>query len=188
MPFERGGPQYGVRDGLIGTWVGDGSYSDQVDIFGIRLLSAALETTSTDLDGDDTTLATQTTTKKGKVSLAFASIQFNILEVLTGVPQESGAGYSRQQITSKSPPYVGICGKALAAEGTGDMHMFIPKAKMTSGFEVRLELDAFAIPEIQMSAVADDNFLDGEGFPLIWSMDQHNTNTAIALPPTGMGS
>lgn len=186
MTFEHGGPSFGVRDGLLGTWDGDGTYSDQVDIFGIRVFSAALETTSQDLDGDDTTLATAVTIKKGTITLAFASIQFNLFEILTGVPQVDSGTLTRQRVTSKQPPYVGIVGKAMSVEGGGDLHLFVPKAKMTGGFEVRLELDTFSIPSITLSAVADDNFVDAENYPLIWDMDQHATATAPVLPPTGM--
>ena len=187
MPFEIGGPQYGVRDGKIGTWDGDGTYSNVIDVYGIRLLGVQLNTTSNDLKGDDAVLATATRNEKATVRLSFASIQANIIEVISGVATiESGSTISRQKVSTKNPPYVGVAGQAFAEELLGDCHIFVPKAKMTEGFEVRFELDSFSIPELTLSAVQDDNFLDAEDYPVLFVIDQHDAHTAIALPPTGM--
>jgi len=188
MPFEQGGPQFGARQCKVGTWVGDGTYTDITTVFGVRVIGAALESTSQDLDGDDTTLATAVTIKKASVTLAMASIQFHVIAVLSGNPEVDSGALTRVMITSRQPPYVGVAGRALAVEGAGDTHLFVPKAKMSGGFEVRMELDTFSIPSITLSAVADDNFLDADDFPLIFDMDQHETAEVVALPPTGMGS
>lgn len=186
MPFESGGPQFGLRDGKIGRWVGDGTYDGQKDIFGIRILGVALETDSQDLEGDDVVLATQTTILKGTITLAFASVQFEVLQLLSGTPIQYGATYERQKITSRNPQYVGIVGQAMAAEGGGDTHLFVPKCKMTTGFQVRFENKTFSIPEITMSAVADSHFSDGAGNPLIFDIDQNHVATTPILPPVGM--
>lgn len=186
MPFESGQPSFGLRDGKIGTWAGDGTYPDPVDIFGIRILGVQEETQAVDLEGDDTILATQTVIQKGTVTLEFASVQFEIVQRLTGQAQEYGTGYTRQRVTTRNPPYVGLCGKALAAEGGGDTHLFIPKCKASSGFQVRFERGAFAIPSITFTAVADDNFEDGDGYPLLFLMDEHDVPATIALPPVGL--
>lgn len=187
MPFEIGGPSYGARDSKIGTWDGDGTYSNVIDIFGVRLLGVQLNTTSTDLKGDDAVLATATRNEKATVRLAFASVQSNIIEVITGVTTiESGVTISRQKVSTKPPPYVGVAGQAFAEELLGDCHFFVPKCKMSEGFEVRMELDAFSIPELSLSAVQDENFLDAEGYAVIYVIDQHSTHVNIALPPVGM--
>lgn len=187
MPFEIGGPNYGARDGKIGTWDGDGTYSGVVDIYGLRLLSWKLDTTSSDGKGDDAVLVTATRNEKGTARLAFLSVQFNLIEVITGVETiESGVTKSRQKISTKAPPYVGVAGQAFAEEGNGDTHMFIPKCKMTEGFEIRFELDSFSIPELTLSSVQDENFLDAQDYPLLAVFDQNSTHVAVALPPVGM--
>ena len=187
MAFEIGGPQYGLRDGKIGTWDGDGTYSNTVDIYGIRLLGVQLNVTSNDAKGDDAVLATATRVEKATVRLAFLSVQANIIEVISGVATiESGVTKSRQKVSTKNPPYVGVAGQAFAEELNGDCHLFVPKCKMTEGFEVRFELDAFSIPELTLTAVPDALFLDAESYPVLFVIDQNSTHVNIALPPPGM--
>ena len=67
MAFEIGQPVYGLRDGKIGTWDGDGTYSNVTDIYGIRLLGVQLNVTSNDAKGDDAVLATATRVEKATV-------------------------------------------------------------------------------------------------------------------------
>lgn len=186
MGFETGSPTYGLRDGKIGLWNGDGTYGTPQDIFAIRILGAKLTTSSADLEGDDTILATQTTIQKAEITLEFGAVQFDVIQILSGVDKLQGADYYRQMVSTKNPQYIGLAGQAIAAENGGDTHLFIPKCKATSGFEVRFERDAFSIPQITLTAVADDNFHDADGYPLIFVMDQHVSVTSISLPPTGL--
>lgn len=188
MPFDQGGPQFGVRKCIGGKWDGDGSYSDQITFFGVRVLGVQQEVQSQDLDGDDTTLATQTTIKKATVTLAMASVQQGGISLITGNPVVDSGSMTRLMVTSRKPPYIGIAGKAEAAEGNGDTHLFIPKAKMAQGFEIRFELDTFSIPQFSLTAVADENFVDEDDYPLLYDIDEHANVTAVALPPVGLGA
>lgn len=187
VAFEQGGPQFGARECKVGKWVGDGTYTPQATVKGVRVLGYNLQTSQQDLDGDDATLATAITIKKAQVTLEMAHIQFDVISILSGNPEVDSGSLTRLMVTTRKPPYVGIAGRAEAAEGDGDTHLFGPKCKMSGGFEVKIQLDQFSIPSLTLDAVADDNFVDANNYPVIFDMDQHATATAVALPPTGMG-
>jgi hypothetical protein len=77
-------------------------------------------------------------------------------------------------------PYVGIILKALSAE-TGDTWLWIPKAKITSGFTLaQMEYGSFTIPEVTMQIVDDT----------LWgaiNILTHPTDVPItAFPPAGI--
>jgi hypothetical protein len=187
MPFDIGGPQFGLRDGKIGTWDGDGTYTGLQDIFSIQLLGARAEVESQDLKGDDGITATAARTNKGTVTLRMGGIDIDALGYfLPGTDASSGVGSAMKKVmkvSNKKAPYVGLCGQAIAEEGDGDTHLFIPKCKISGPFEIKFEGDTFAIPEIQLTAVLDENFLDADGNPSLFHIVEHATATAVALPP-----
>jgi len=77
-------------------------------------------------------------------------------------------------------PYIGICGKAIAEEGTGDTHIFIPKCKLMGDLTIaQLEYGQFAIPEATIAIVDDATY------GLI-NVVEHSTDTAVAIPPSNI--
>jgi hypothetical protein len=75
-------------------------------------------------------------------------------------------------------PYFGVVGRALAEEGEGDFHVFIPKAKIMADVTLaQLEYGTFAVPEMTIMAVGDETY---GAINLI----EHETAAEIAIPPT----
>jgi hypothetical protein len=186
--FNIGAPQFGLRRGKIGTWVGDGTYDDVQDVPSIQVLSSNIQTVNAQLEGNDYITATAATAISGEVTLRFGSVDPRVLSLITGSNYDTYAStpnqYGVMRISGKNFPYVGIIGQSRAAEGGGDTHLFIPKVKATTGFEVRFEYGAFSIPEITMMSLPDENWLDAAGDPCIAFIIPHETATAdVSLPP-----
>ncbi len=169
MPlFSFGGPQKGLRDGKIASWVGDGTYGAAVDIPSIRVLRATLVNKSNKLEGDDRTTDTSSEAQEGKVRLEFGSVSLNVLAIMLGRTLETAGSdpnrTRRIRATAKSMPYFGIAGQAMASQGVGDTHLFIPMAKIAEDFDiVSLENGNYAIPSVTLTCIADENYpVDGE--------------------------
>jgi hypothetical protein len=69
------------------------------------------------------------------------------------------------------------------AEGAGDMHIFVPKAKLMEGVQFEFSYGAFTTPELTMTALLDSNIVDTGGYSYLFYALQHSAVTALALPP-----
>lgn len=186
--FDFGGPQYGLQDGKVAVNNLDGTFGANVDVPSIQMLQAAFTAVTAVLEGDDEETAQSTRIVSGTMTFRFGSIDMDVLEVLLGqAVQSSGTGdesYRFIDITNFNPPYFGIIGRADAAEGTGDTHLFIPKCKITEGFTLKFEYNTFSIPEITAKCFPDTNFLDENGRKIIIRPIMHGSAIDATLPPT----
>jgi hypothetical protein len=183
MPFDSfGAPQFGLRDVKIATWNATNDYGTAVDVMSVQLMGVTLSQVSAQLEGDDTITATAASAIGGEVRLRFGSISILALEVLLGIASTaSGSAQDYIRVSGGTAmPYVGICGQALAAEGSGDTHVFIPKCKLTGDLTIaQLEYGQFAIPETTITIVDDSTF------GLI-NVIEHAAETSVAIPPTNI--
>ena len=183
MPFDTyGAPQFGLNDVKVATWNATDSYGTAVDIPSVQLMGTTLSTVSAQLEGDDTIMASASRAVGGEVRVRFGSISIAALEVILGnasVP--SGSVQDHLKVSGgDNMPYLGICGRALAEEGTGDTHIFIPKCKLMGDLTIaQLEYGAFAIPEATIAIVDDATY------GLI-NVVEHATAAAVAIPPTNI--
>jgi hypothetical protein len=183
MAFDSfGAPQFGLQDVKIATWNATDDYAAEVDVPSVQLMGTTLSQVSAQLEGDDTITATAARAIGGEVRLRFGSISILALEVLLGnASTASGAAQDYIRVSgADNMPYIGICGKALAEEGTGDTHVFIPKCKLTGDLTIaQLEYGQFAIPEMTITMVDDATY------GLI-NIIEHAADTAVAIPPTNL--
>lgn len=185
MAFDTfGAPQFGIKDCKISTWNSTDDYGTAVDVPSIQLMSTTLRIVSAELEGDDEITATGSRAIGGEVRLRFGSISLDVLEVLLGLDStESGSPTSQDhlQVTGGAAmPYFAVCGKMDAEEGDGDTHVFLPKCKIMSDVEIAPgEYGQFSISELTVSVTPDATY---EGVNII----EHDSDTAIAIPPTGI--
>ena len=183
MPFDSfGAPQYGLNDVKVATWNATNDYGTAVDIPSVQLMGTTLSTVSAQLEGDDTIMASAARAVGGEVRVRFGSISIAALEVISGQSSTaSGAVQDYLMISGgDAMPYIGICGKAKAEEGTGDTHVFLPKVKLMGDLTIsQLEYGQFAIPEATLSIVDDATY------GLI-NVVEHSTDTAVAIPPSNI--
>lgn len=188
MPlFEFGSPTFGLRDGKVAVNNGNGTFGTLVDVPSIKMFGVKVNMTEAELEGDDQITATAAKPRSADVSFSMGGINLEVLNVLMGQAiQSSGTSpvSRRMNISNKKTAYFGVSGIADAAEATGQTHLFIPKCKVRNGFELRMEYGAFAIPELQCTAVADDQFLDADSLNVLMKIVQYNIPTVIAMPPS----
>lgn len=179
MAFDQGAPSFGLSDTKVQTWASAGTYSGSItDIMSIQLLGVTLQQISAQLTGDDQITATDTRAIGGQVQMRFGGINLDSLAIITG--RAIGTISSVEQLGfpgGHRMPYFGIIGKALAAEGGGDLWVYCPKAKLMGDFQVaQLEYGAFAIPEVTVQLVPDATYG-------IFNLITHPTDLAITVMP-----
>lgn len=186
MPFDTfGAPTFGLTDVKIANWIATNSYGTAVDVPSVQLMGAVLRILSAQLEGDDKITATAARSIAGQSQLRFGSVSIAALEVMLGnTSTASGTTPNAQDHLKVSGgdnmPYFGICGKALAEEGSGDLHVFLPKVRITSDVTLAsLEYGNFAIPELTVDAIDDTTFG-------IVNLIEHETAVAVAIPPTNI--
>jgi hypothetical protein len=186
MPFDTyGAPQFGLQDAKIAPWNATNDYGTAVDVPSVQLMGAVLRILSAQLVGDDKITATAARAIGGQSQLRFGSVSIAALEVMLGnTSTASGTTPNAQDhlkvVGGDNMPYFGICGKALAEEGSGDLHVFLPKVRITSDVTLAsLEYGNFAIPELTVEAVDDATFG-------IVNLIEHETAANVAIPPTNI--
>lgn len=188
MAFDPfGAPQFSLEDAKIATWNATNDYGTAVDIPSVQQMGGRLRMMSGELEGDSQITAVASRAIAGEVRLRFGSISIAALEKLIGNASTlCGTTPTRQDLLKiaggDNMPYVGIIGQILAEEGTGDLHVFYPKAKITSDFDlVAAEYGRFIIPEVTLMAVPDSTYG-------IVELIEHETATAVVIPPSQDGS
>lgn len=179
MPFDQGGPSFGLEDVKIQTWASAGTYSGSItDIMSVQMMGVTLQFSQAQLTGDNRITATAALGIGGTVQVRFGGISLTALAVMTGRANTTISSVIQSAIKGGDRmPYFGIIGKTPAAEGLGDLWVYCPKVKIMSDFTVAmLEYGAFAIPEVTCQLVDDDTYG-------IYNIITHPTNLAITVMP-----
>lgn len=161
MPFEQGGPQFGLDDAKIQTWASAGTYSGVItDIMSVQMLGITLQFSQAQLVGDDQITATAARAISGTCQVRFGAISLDALAIMTGKAKTTISSVIQQGIKgSDRMPYFGIIGKVKAEEGGGATWVYCPKAKIMSDLSIAmLEYGTFAIPEVTVQLVSDASY------------------------------
>lgn len=177
-----GAPTYGLNDCKVAVRNSAGSYATAVDVPSVQMMGVTLRVQSAEGEGDDKITVSASRVIGGRCRMRFLSIDFDVLEVIFGITAtESGDTPSRGSmvkiLAGEKLPYFGIVGKAFAEEGSGDLHVFVPKARIMSDVTIaELQYGQFATSEFEVSFLDDETY---EALQLI----EHETATAVVLPP-----
>ncbi len=180
--FGIGGPQYNLEDAKVAANNLNGTFGTAVDVPSVQLLGIKYNTVNASLEGDGGITSVVSKAISATMTIRFGSVNLQTLEVITGATlSESGTTPNRvhrMKFTGENMPWFAVCGKTTAAENTtADTHFFCPKLKCTEGFEVRMEYNAFSIPEIPAMAIKDPDYT------AIFEVIEHETAAAVAIPP-----
>lgn len=169
---------FGVEDCKIASWTSTGSYGTSYDVVAIAQFEVEEQTTNAELEGDDTVVATHAKARVVQVRLRFGFRDMEVYQVMTGADLAGTSG-SADEVATFGPrnyPYFGIVGKVDEVNATGVRHLFIPKAKVMSGFTWSAQYGQFVTPEMTVMGVAD-------GAYGAFQIYNYSTNKAIVLPP-----
>lgn len=179
MAFDQGAPSFGLADVKVQNWASAGTYDGTItDIMSVQMMGVTLQQVSAQLTGDDRITGTAAIAIGGQVQMRFGGINLDSLAVILGQSVSTISSVDQLQIAGgHRMPYFGIIGKALAAEGGGDLWVYCPKAKLMGDFQLAmLEYGAFAIPEVTVQLVDDDNYG-------VINLITHPTDLAITVMP-----
>lgn len=189
MPFSPfGDPVYGLLDARVGRWLNTAgviSYPDQQDVMSVQLMSSAIEVATAELTGDDRITATASRQVSGTINVRFAGNLIEVLEIVTGqAAVASGTTPAQMEhlriVGGARMPYFGIIGQGMAEEGLGDMLVFAPKCKVTSGITLtNMEYNTWQIAEFTVQAVDDEEWG-------IINIVRRETTGTYTMPPAGL--
>lgn len=144
----------GLRDLKISAWNSAGSYGTAYDVLGAREMTAEWVATTDMLEGDDTVLDRFTKITSVTLRLSQASVDLNVLDLLMGGTLVSNASYEDFVIgETDEVPYVAIAGRVVGSGGSSDLHIFIPKCKLSGNLQYQAQLNQYLIPAAEFQGV-----------------------------------
>lgn len=144
----------GIRDLKIASWVAENSYGAFYDILGVRNFSVAWAVETDELGGDDVILDRFTKVISVTVNIEQASVDLTVIDMIMGGTLVSGAGYEDIMIAEADEvPYVALAGRVVGSGGTSDLHIFIPKAKLSSPLQLTAQYQTYMLPQAEFQGV-----------------------------------
>lgn len=144
----------GVRDLKIATWNSEGSYGTAYDVKGARTANLAWVVESDSIRGDDVDLANDTKIVAATLSIAQASLDLIVVDMITGGTLISNANYYDLKVGEDDVvPYVCIIGRVVGAGGVGDLHFMLPKAMLSGNVQFSAGVDSWMIPTADFRGV-----------------------------------
>ncbi len=144
----------GIRDMRIAAWTAENSYGTAYDILGARNMSVTWVVESDELRGDDVVLDRYTKLVSVTVNIEQASVDLEAVDMLLGGTLVSNASYEDLIINEDDEvPYVAIAGRVVGSGGLADLHIFVPKAKLSGNLELAAQLDTYMIPGAEFQGV-----------------------------------
>lgn len=187
MPFEIGGPTFGLQDVKIAAWNGADDYATEVDVMSAQSLNTVMRVVTAELTGDDVITATASRPVGSQITMRFGGVSIAALEVMIGNTATSSVASPNNVKTfrvagGESLPYFGITGRAIGAEDpTQDTLVFLPKVKIMSDFNlIQMEYGQFSIPEVTLMGVADSSY------GIINLIQRETGSTTVEVPPANV--
>jgi hypothetical protein len=144
----------GLRDVKIASWNAANSYGTAYDVLGAREMSIEWVMETDELRGDDVVLDRFSKLVSVTFRLANAAVDLDLLDMLLGGSLVYNANYYDFMVGENDEvPYVAIAGRVVGSGGVGDLHMFVPKAKLAGNLQYSAQLDTYLIPQAQMQGV-----------------------------------
>lgn len=167
----------GLRQMRIANWVAENSYGTSYLIRGARSMGVELVVESDELRGDDVVLDRYTKIVSATVNVEQATVDLTAYDMMTGSTLVSNADYEDVKISeSEEVPYIAVAGRIVGSGGVGDLHIFLPKTKMSGNLALNAQLDTFILPGAQFQAVSEGT-ING-----IYRLRNYRTPTALEIP------
>jgi hypothetical protein len=174
--------KFGLLDCKIAVWNSDESYGTAVDVPSVQVLGIEFQTVTANLEGDDVITDTHAKQISAQITLRFGFQSVDVLAILTGETHASSNNDDSMIFGDQNYPYFAICGRVDDTQGGGNDVWFAPKCKITGGWSIRMEYGNYVIPEITAMAVYETATYG------IATVFQYDSATAVAIPPTAIGS
>lgn len=144
----------GLRDLKLAAWTAENSYGTAMDVYGAREMTVELVVESDQLEGDDVVIDRYTKIIAVNFSWAMGSVDLELLDVLIGGTLVSNGDYEDLRIgEDDSVPYVAMAGRVVGSDAAHDLHIFVPKAKISGNVQYQAQYGAYMIPQAEFQGV-----------------------------------
>ncbi|HMN10889.1 MAG TPA: hypothetical protein PKD55_01040 [Bellilinea sp.] len=144
----------GLRDMKIALWNGENSWGTAYDIYGARSMTIEFVVESDQLEGDDVVLDRYSKIIAVNFSFENAAVDLEVLDMLSGGVLVSNSDYEDIMIgEDASIPYVGMAGRVVGSDATHDLHVLVPKAKMSGNLQYQAQYGQYVLPQCEFQGV-----------------------------------
>lgn len=146
----------GIRGMVLAPWLAENSYGTFYPIKGARNMSLEWVVESDQLIGDDVVLDRYSKVVSVTVRIEQAAIDLAIVDYILGGTLVSNAQYEDFMISeSEEIPYLAIAGRVVGSGGTSDLHMLVPKAKLSGNLALAAVQGAYMLPSGEFQGVSE---------------------------------
>lgn len=145
----------GVADLKFAAWNSEGSYGTAYDVLGVREFTLELELESDQLEGDDVVLDRFSKIISATFGFEQAAVDLEVLDMITGGTLVSNASYEDIKVDEVSMPYIAVAAKVDASDGGKDLHIFLPKCKLSENLSLQAQYGEYMLPSASFQAVKE---------------------------------
>jgi len=146
----------GLRQLKIAAWNAANSYGTAYLIRGARSMAVEIVVETDELRGDDVVLDRYTKIVSANVNVEQATVDLAAYDMMTGSSLVSNGDYEDVVISeSEEVPYLALAGRVVGSGGVGDLHIFIPKAKLAGNIALQAQQDTFILPAATFQGVSE---------------------------------
>jgi len=145
----------GVADLKFAAWNSENSYGTAYDVLGVREFTLELELESDQLEGDDVVLDRFSKIISASFGFEQAAVDLEVLDMITGGTLVSNASYEDIMVDEASMPYIAVAVKVDASDAGKDLHIFLPKCKMSENLSLQASYGEYLLPSASFQAVKE---------------------------------
>lgn len=146
----------GIRGMVIAPWLAENSYGTFYQVKGARNMTVEWVVETDQLIGDDVVLDRYTKVVSVTVRVEQAAVDLAVVEHILGGSLVSNAQYEDFMIDeSEEVPYVAIAGRIVGSGGNSDLHILIPKAKLSGNLTLSATQGAYMLPNGEFQGVSE---------------------------------
>ena len=144
----------GIRDMKIALWTSPNVYGTAYDVLGARNMSVEWVMETDELQGDDVVLDRYSKILSVTVRMEQASVDLEVVDMLLGGTLISNEYYEDFMVgESDEVPYITAVGRVVGSGGQGDLHIHVPKMKISGNLSFTAQLQTYMLPTAEFQGV-----------------------------------
>lgn len=144
----------GIRGMVMAPWIAENSYGTFYPVKGARNMSIEWVLETDQLIGDDVVLDRYSKVVSVTARMEQAAVDLAIVDYILGGQLVSNAQYEDFMIAeSEEVPYLALAGRVVGSGGTSDLHILVPKAKVSGNLTLSATQGAYMLPTAEFQGV-----------------------------------
>jgi hypothetical protein len=146
----------GIRDIKIAAWNSENSYGAAYDILGGRNMTVEYVVETDELRGDDVVLDRYAKIIAANVTMEEASVDLEAGNMMMGGTLVSNAQYEDMKLGGDDDvPYIALAGRVVGSGGASDLHIFIPKCRLSGNMRMQAQEGQYILPGADFQGVKE---------------------------------